>query len=402
MNNSLYLKKRSISAAVGIFSSAVTLMLAPAAANAGVKLDQSGFSASSDDGQYTFGVHGRIQFDTGWFDDDNRGDDNHNGSELRRVRLAVSGKFADWSYVTDVDLASGDVVGQTIAVSHAAGPGLLSVGQIKPFFSLENTTDDQWASLQERAWASDLLAPGYRYGGQWIGNQEHWVYGLNFYNETNMNSDANDGIGGGGRLVWLPLARDTGRLLHLGVDVLHDEIGQNDDDEYPGYTTSARLAGHLSNKISLVSFDDGRKVKMDKYVGEFAYSTGPVYVQAEYAHIDYDDGAQTADLDTGYARLGWFVTGQTRGYDFKKARATRPSNIGPRGAWELVASYDTAHGNQIASDRRTTEMALGANWYASANVLVRVNYIHGEARDLDLNTTLDKVDAITTRLQLTF
>jgi phosphate-selective porin OprO and OprP len=290
-----------------------------------------------------------------------------------------------------------------VAISHKAGPGTLSIGQIKPFFSLEYTTDDLWASMQERSWISDTMAPGYRYGGQWVGNTDHWVYGVNLYNEANMDSDRNSGVGGSGRVVWLPLARDAG-VLHLGLDAGRDQYGRGPDDEYSGTSASVRAAGHLSDqsKFTLVKFDDGREVDVNKYIGEFAFSRGPFYVQSEYGKSHYDDGGQDADLSSGYAILGWFITGQTRGYDRKKARFTRPDGIGAGGAWELALRYDMAHGEQGDSDIKVEATSLGVNWYASKNVLFRLDAIHSQAKDELTNTTLDKTNAVTGRMQIAF
>ncbi|WP_177497551.1 MULTISPECIES: OprO/OprP family phosphate-selective porin [Gammaproteobacteria] len=387
---------------VGALLAASTLGAA-GIAQAEVKLDGDGFNASSDDGRYTFGVHGRVQFDGGWFDNDDRGADNANGTELRRVRLAISGKLDDWSYLADFDFAGGEITGQTVAISRALGPGTWSIGQIKPFFSLEYTTDDLWVSMQERSWISDVMAPGYRYGTQWVGNNEHWVYGVNLYNQANMDSDRNSGVGGSGRVVWLPLDRDAG-VLHLGADVGRDQIGRGPDDAYTGTSASVRAAGHLSDqsRFTLVKLNDGREVDIDKYVGEFAYSRGPFYVQSEYGKSHYDDGAQDADLTTGYAIVGWFITGQTRGYDRKRARFTRPDGIGPGGAWELALRYDMAQGEQTGRDIKVQATALGVNWYASRNVLFRLDYIHSEAKDQLANAILDKTNAVTGRVQIAF
>lgn len=373
------------------------------AAQAEVKLDGNGFNAASDDGQYTFGVHGRIQFDGGWFDNDGRGVDNASGTELRRVRLAVSGRFGDWSYLVDYDFANDKPVGQTIAISHALGPGAISVGQIKPFYSLEYTTDDLWSSLQERSWVADTQALGYRYGTQWVGDTRHWVYGVNLYNQANTDTDRNDGLGVSGRVVWLPLEPGEG-LLHLGANAGHDEIGRDQDDVYAGTSASVRAAGHLSDqsRFTLISLDDGRKVDIDKYLGEAAYSRGPFYVQAEAGRAHYDDGALDGDLTTGYAIVGWFLTGQTRGYDRKRARFTRPDDIGEHGAWELALRYDTAHGEQAARDIEVKAATLGVNYYANRNVLFRLNLIRSEARDNLAGATLDRTNAITGRVQIAF
>lgn len=395
------LRSRTIAAGVPLAIAATLAAATPAAA--AVKLDGDGFNAASDDGRYTFGIHGRVQFDGGWFDNDERGTDNVGGTELRRVRLAISGKLEDWSYIADFDFAGGEITGQTVAISRAFGPGTWSIGQIKPFFSLEYTTDDLWVSMQERSWISDTMAPGYRYGTQWVGGNEHWVYGVNLYNQANMDSDRNDGIGGSGRAVWLPLDREAG-LLHLGLDLGRDRIGKGPDSAYAGTSASVRAAGHLSDqsRFALVRLDDGRAVDIDKYVGEFAYSRGPVYLQSEYGRSRYDDGAQDADLTTGYAIVGWFVTGQTRGYDRKRARFTRPDGIGTGGAWELALRYDMARGEQADRDIEVQATALGVNWYASRNVLLRLDYIHSQARDRLAHATLDRTNAVTGRVQIAF
>jgi phosphate-selective porin OprO/OprP len=382
---------------------ALSAMGCAGAAQAETKLDSNGFNASSDDGQYTFGVHGRIQFDAGWFDNDDRGLENTAGTELRRVRLAFSGKFGEWGYVVDYDFANDKAVGQTIAISHKLGPGDISVGQIKPFYSLEYTTDDLWASMMERSWVADTQQLGYRYGAQWVGSTAHWVYGVNLYNQANTDTDRNSGLGESARLVWLPLDPANG-VLHLGVSAGHDEIGKNPSDIYTGTSASVRAAGHLSDqsRYTLISFASGREVEINKYLGEVAYSTGPFYVQSEAGRAHYDNGADDGDLTTGYATVGWFITGQTRGYDRKKARFTRPDNIGEHGAWEVALRYDNAHGEQVNRDIEVKQSSAGVNYYASRNVLFRLNYIHSETEDRLAHLTLDKTNAITGRMQIAF
>ncbi len=382
---------------------AMTSALFAPLAQADTKLDSNGFNAASDDGQYTFGIHGRVQFDGGWFDNDDRGQDNVAGTELRRVRLAFSGKLGDWGYVIDYDFANNKATGQTIAISHKLGPGSISVGQIKPFYSLEYTTDDLWASMQERSWVADTQALGYRYGASWVGNTAQWVYGVNLYNEANTDTDRNSGLGESARVVWLPLPKQDG-LLHLGVSGGHDEIGRNQNDVYTGASASVRAAGHLSDqsRFTLISLNDGSRVDINKYVGEVAYSRGPFYVQSEAGKAHYDDGAQDGDLKTGYATVGWFITGQTRGYDFKKARFTRPENIGEHGAWEVALRYDTAHGEQATRDIEVKASSVGVNYYASKNVLFRLNYIHSQTQDHLAHLTRDETDAITGRMQIAF
>ncbi len=386
-----------------LVSLAIAGVLAAPLAHAGTRLDSDGFNASSDDGQYTFGIHGRVQFDSEWFDNDDRGVDNPSGTELRRIRLAVSGKFGEWGYVVDYDFANDKAVGQTIGISHALGPGTISVGQIKPFYSLEYITDDLWASMMERSWVADTQQLGYRYGTQWVGNTAHWVYGVNLYNQANTDTDHNSGIGESGRLVWLPLAPDEG-LLHLGVSAGHDQIGKGPDDIYTGTSASVRAAGHLADhsRFTLIDFDSGRKVEINKYLGEAAYVTGPFYVQAEAGRAHYDNGTEEGDVKTGYAIVGWFITGQSRGYDRKRARFTRPDNIGARGAWELALRYDTAHGQQVARDIEVKATSAGVNWYANKNVLVRLDYVHSETDDQLAHVTLDKTNAIAARMQIAF
>lgn len=373
------------------------------AAHAETTLDSNGFNASSDDGQYTFGVHGRIQFDGGWFDNDDRGTENVNGTELRRVRLAFSGKLGDWGYVVDYDFANDKPVGQSINISHKLGPGTVAVGQIKPFYSLEYTTDDLWSSMMERSWVADTQALGYRYGAQWTGNTDRWVYGVNLYNQANTDTDRNSGLGESARLVWLPLAPADG-VLHLGFSAGHDDIGKNPSDVYTGTSASVRAAGHLSDqsRYTLMSFASGREVEINKYLGEAAFSRGPFYVQSEAGRAHYDNGAQDGDLTTGYAIVGWFITGQTRGYDRKKARFVRPDNIGEHGAWELALRYDTAHGEQVNRDIEVKASTVGINYYASENVLFRLNYIHSQTQDNLAHATLDKTNAITGRVQIAF
>lgn len=358
---------------------------------------------ASDNGRYEIGLGGRIQFDGAWYENDDRGKDNIGGTELRRVRLAISGRLDDWRYVIDYDLSGDRPVGQAISLSRPWGPGRVTFGQIKPFFSLEYLTDDLWATMQERAWLSDTMAPGYRYGVQYIVSTPHWVHGANLYNQANTDSDRNDGHGAALRTVWLPL-QQPGRLLHLGIDATHDRYGKSSEGRYPGVGASLRLAGHLSDqsRFNLVRLDNGREVEADKYVVEFAYSQGPLHLQSELGRARYRDAAQAARLRTGYLAAGWFITGESRGYDRSLARFARTDPASSAGAWELALRYDYARGEQEGRDIETTARTLGVNWYINKNLRATLDYIHGQAEDRAGRAVLDKTNAITCRLQLAF
>jgi len=387
--------------AIGATLFSLSLAATNAFADGATVSTNGGLKVASDDGRFEVGIGGRIQLDGAAFDNDDRGTDNVGGSELRRLRFALSGRVDEWHYLMDFDLANNGVNGQGINLSRKLGGGTLTIGQFKPMFSFEDTTNDLYVNMQERAFVENVLAPGYQIGVGYHGSSGRLIYGASAYNLDKSDSDHAEGFGAAGRLVWLAVDRPR-QVLHLGADSAYEQYGQNSDGTHPGVSVSVKGAGHLSNSTTLIDIGDGYNTDVAKYDLEMVWVQGPAYLQGEWGGAHYEAGPSDADLRTWYASAGWFLTGESRPYDRKNGRFGRIDPASDTGAWELAARYDVARGDMHSIDTQVSTSTVGVNWYPNSYLRCTLDFWHSETEDKNTGATEDRTNAVTGRFQIAF
>src|SRR3546814_8516000 len=73
-------------------------------------------------------------------------------TEFRRVYLGVDGKIpGGFSYRVEADFANNAVELTDVYLTYGPGPLSVTVGQVKPFWSLDEMTSDLFTSTMERA-----------------------------------------------------------------------------------------------------------------------------------------------------------------------------------------------------------------------------------------------------------
>ena len=118
-----------------------------------VEVSTSGGRLRFKSGEASFEVGGRIMVDTAVFDGN---DDLHNGSELRRARLFMSGHVYDnWKFKLQTDFAGNEV---TLKDAYIRYTGLeyadITVGNFKEPFSLNELTSSKYITFMERSFAA--------------------------------------------------------------------------------------------------------------------------------------------------------------------------------------------------------------------------------------------------------
>jgi phosphate-selective porin OprO/OprP len=159
---------------------------------------------------------------------------------------------------------------------------------------------------------------------------------------------------------------------------------------------------------------------------EYLAYAGPAWLQAECNTSRVENavypvsakGTRRGDLtfSGAYAMVGYFLTGEQRGYDrrFGKYDRVRPfepfflvrdedGNVAyGLGAWELVYRYgyvDLNDGTVIGG--QYGEHTIGRNWYWNSNVKLQFNYVNGQ-RNLPTGAFSGNVQAFTVRAALEF
>ncbi|HEY2252171.1 MAG TPA: porin [Planctomycetaceae bacterium] len=132
---------------------------------------------------------------------------------------------------------------------------------------------------------------------------------------------------------------------------------------------------------------------------QVAVANGPLWAQAEwYGTWIAQTGGAPVFFHGSYASIGWFITGEHRGYagpngGLGAVHVNRPFLVGPagrgrergRGAWELVGRFsylDFFDPNTPLSPSGSTvgiklpEWTFGVNWYLADHVRLMFNYVY--------------------------
>lgn len=364
---------------------------AVAAAPPGPEIRFSGAPQIRAPGGWSFKPRGRLQYDAGTVGRPDGVADRSLGfgNELRRARLGVEGTIpGGFGYAFEVDFADNNVEITDATLSYrAADPATITLGQHNGFQSLEELTSSRFSSFIERAAFTDAFNFERRLGLSATYSQGPVVAqaGLFTDNINDLGNDENDSVGLDGRLVFAPRLGET--QLHLGASA---HWRSNGDLDQTGVTTRYR-------QRPLVHFTDVRflatpalPVESETHHGlEAALIRGPLHAAGEVHWLNADTA--TAGLSPtffgGYAELGWFITGESRGYrggKFDRTSVRRPvgGEGGGFGALQLNLRYDHLDLNSDGIRGGVQNgLQLGLTWIATDYVRFLLNYGRMNYRD---------------------
>ncbi|MEQ1661968.1 MAG: OprO/OprP family phosphate-selective porin [Thiobacillus sp.] len=377
-----------------VVSSALTAILAvPAQANDNVST-KGGLKVETEDGNFKFGLGGRIHLDAAFHDDDQR--DLDDGVAFRRARLFVEGTiYKDWAFKAQYDFAENDIATKDLYIQYK--PWGITVGQFKQPLNLEELTSSNYSTFIERA-SINNLATSHRIGVGYNTGGDNYSFAASVYGRNvGENTVDDEGFGVGGRLTYAPWAEGV-RALHLGVaaSMENPQLGDN----------AARFrARPEANVDGTRLIDTGTIADVDaitKYGLEAALVQGPFSLQAEYlaASVSRQSGNPDADFDGYYVYGSWFLTGESRPYSPGTGSFGRVKPAAKSGAWELAARYSNLNLNDGGiTGGEMNNWTLGVNYYANANTRLMFNYINV---DTDENAGDDDPSIFLVRAQVDF
>lgn len=355
-----------------------------------VSTGKKGFLIKSDDGDFEFGVGGRVQADTAYFFPN---EPYGNGAEIRRVRLKGYGKiWHDWKYKAEIDFADGAELTDGWLAYTGFDPFTIKIGHQKVPFTLQSSTSSNWQVFQERA-LMDAFIDTAAHGRRRLGITASWHGGYNFFVHTGIFGQGaheagafNQSWGTATRVAWDPILEDD-KLLHVGGSMYYRDFNSNAATE--AVTFRARPESHISG-IRLADTGSSGIPNADSTImggAEASGIWGPFHAQGEFVDVTVGRNNGSADLnfDSWYVQLGYFLTGESRHYDHKSGqfKGVSPNSIvgaGGYGAWEVAArfSYIDMNSNGFEGGRER-DFTLGLNWWANQNILFRLNYINAYA-----------------------
>jgi len=349
---------------------------------------------------------GRLYYEFAHFDNDTRGPAERSGDDLRAAWLGVAGKVHSVGYKLEADFAGHRPVARDVYLTHKIGTALLTVGQFKQFYTLDDRSSANHTPTIERSFLVQSLGTAYRLGIGAQGNHAGIFWSGSVFSLESIDVWQAKGHVIGGRVGHAPW-QQPGHVLHFGVSGAHEHHSHPGTDGALPLRAQARTTGHYGDNggLPLVDFRSGRAVSVNRYSVETAGVSGPWSWQAEYGGARYDDGQQRGEVQAGYLQGSWLLTGETRPYDPKGGRFIQLEPEGDIGAWELVARYDRINGRQWPAQQRdvTAEAwTLGVNWYASSKVRLMLDWTDSRRRDELRGQTLDHTGVLAGRAQLHF
>lgn len=373
-------------------------------------------------GGWSFKPRGRLQYDAGWVSRPDGISDPGLGfsNELRRARLGVEGTMpGGFGYKFELDFADNDVEVVDALLSYQASKELgFTIGHHNNFQSLEELTSSRFLSFMERAAFTDAfnferrvgLSAGYGSGDLLInaGVFTDNVADLADNSDGTGLGDENDSIGADARIVYAPKVGET--QLHLGASV---HFRDNGDIGELGTATRYRQRPfvHTSNTRFLAT--PSLRLSDETHYGlEAAIIRGPLHAAGEVHWLTADPigDARRPTFFGGYAEVGYFLTGETRGYKagiFDRTKVLKPLGDGGAGAFQINLRYDyldLVDTGIVGGRQHGYEASL--IWIPQDHVRFLINYGHLDYRDAAIPAEGGErdydVDVIGARAQVDF
>jgi phosphate-selective porin OprO/OprP len=363
------------------------LLLSPAAAAAqDTKITWKGAPEFSS-GDWTFKPRGRVFLDFVGQEVDGGAsvaDASSRNTRVRTARLGVQGSYTDkLSFVAEGSFINGEATWDDLFLEFAPTENIaFTLGNIKTV-SLENLTSSRYTTFMERGPLNDILGLSRTLSVVAATHGERWsaMAAVSGDNINELDTAGDEMFGASARLTLAPVVTDAAKV-HLGGWLRRRDRG---DDE------SLRYRARPNTNFGARYLDTGAIGIADTTLGlEGAAVFGSVSVQAEYGRLTAERTVgDDVTLDTAYAFVSWFPTGETRPYDagageFGRVKIRRPVTASGMGAVELAVRYDQADLTEAFDPLATGSfrageyrgVTLGVNWYPVTYVRFMANYTH--------------------------
>lgn len=290
-------------------------------------------------------------------------------SRARRLVLGAEGSLpGGFRYSAEFNFAQGSVDYEDIVIAHDLGraPATIQVGNFYPFSSLETMTSSKFTSFVERAGITDAFNYNRRLGLGIIASDRRdgdWTLQAGIFNEPiNNGSFTRTGWQASLRGVFSP--RVGSARLHFGANFQH----RINTQESLAQTYRARPLNQLTDQrfVSTGNIasrgDDVAGVELGAVFKNFHFASEAQKVWVRHAFNADEIASQNAVPDSndvvpsgavalngnpsfwgGYAEVGYYLTGETRGYKsgaWTRTKVLHPVDERGWGALQLNARVD--------------------------------------------------------------
>ena len=312
-------------------------------------------------------------------------------SRARRLNIGADGTIpGGFRYSAEFNLAQGSVDYEDIWLAYDVknSPLTIQAGNFYPFSSLDTMTSSKYTSFMERAGITDAFNYNRRLGISFIANDkkaDNWTFQAGLFNQPiNDTSFNRTGWQASVRGVYSPTLGDT--RLHLGANFQHrqntrEALAQQYRARPLTQITDQRFidTGNIASKG-----DDVAGIELAAIHKSLHFAGEAAKVWIRHAYDATEAAALNGDLsdnDTipggsvllngnpsfwgGYAELGYYLTGETRGYKggrFDRTKVLHPFNEGGWGAIQLNGRIDYL---ELRDRVDSSNSALAAPFYVN-------------------------------------
>ena len=329
------------------------------------------------------------------------------GTEFRRAYIGFDGTMpGGFGYRVEADLAGSSVDLTDLYLTYKASPDvMLTIGQQKPFWGLEEMTSDLFTSFMERAAFNSAFGFERRVGASasYTGKAFLVQGGVFADNAADLNSDGNNSYSFDGRVVFMPKIGKG--QLHVGGSVHVRDF--NDGQAAARYR--ARPFVHTTD-LRLVDTGAIAATGETGYGAELAYINGRLHATAESHWISpRRPGLADPTFNGGYAEVGYLLTDDTTAYKggtYDRIKPSKPVGSGGIGAVQINGRYDWLDLSDAGLVGGRQQVAgVSVVWMPTDYVRFNLNYGHIWIKDAAVPAGTDRsytADAVGLRTQVDF
>ncbi len=300
---------------------------------------------------------------------------------LRRAKLKYLHDFGNnWRLKLTADYNSGgDLELSDNYVSYSGWKrGLLTLGVNDPAFSLESVSQSTALTFMERGLPVAALSEGKSGGISFLRRNSHNILNasLILFNVSQDNL-REDGQGLVLHYVYSPVEFGEGNSIHVGGSFSYRVNTNEENTRFRSRPEAATMDDYYVDTGSVVGADRiGRlSVEASQVLGRFSWQAELLSTRVQRKGFD------TVGFWGAYAFASWFLTGDSRNYNFgdgsfAQVHVGSPVLEGGAGAFELAlrASYVDLT-DQDVNGGREKNLSVGLNWYLNQRIRLMMNLV---------------------------
>ncbi len=338
-----------------------------------------------EDPDYWFKINTHLKFDETLFSGSASAKQRGfpSGGNIRTLELALCGGLKNHlSYRIKINFENGPHFWDTYLAYKPNNDITLAFGQVPLPYSFENTCSSKWSSFMERPLPIAAFCPCYGLGV--FGNFTVWdmlAMTMTITGPPQLRDPifSRDLLNVASRVTFSPV-HTAHTVYHLGIFARYETVENHFSPQFktrPEAKTKGTAfvinTGRIRNTHNLIVFGP-----------DAALMCGPLTLQGElvYAHVNRSS-VTPGDLrfKGWYVQAAYFLTGESRRYNFTYGTFGRVHPIAATGAWEIAFRHSYVnlnHKDIQGGSEHNTSASLG--WYANDNVRIFGNYIRAHLR----------------------